>query len=280
MPPGMPEPDSPERLAERALAGDRDALEQLVGALQDPIYALCLRMLGRVEDARDAAQDILVRIVTHLSSFRGDARLTTWAYRIAANHLHDLARRPSEAVTFEEVDERLAQPGQPIEPTALAHASAELLAEETFVGCTLAILRCLDREHRLAFILGAILELDGNEAAAVLDVTPAAFRKRLSRARARLETFLRPRCGVMNPDAPCRCAHQVNVNVARGTLDPARLRLVDPQRRAAALGHVRDVRTVIDSVALFRRHPGVSAPGDLVAGLRALLHSGRVPGFH
>ena len=228
-------------------------------------------MLGHREDARDATQEVLIRVVTRLSSFRGQGRLTTWAYRITANYLVDLSRRPREAITFEQFEGALAQEPNAIAPELLSRMMAEELVEETFLGCTLALLRCLDREHRLAFILGAILELSSHEAAQVLSISAPAFRKRLSRARRRLEDFMRPRCGVMNPDAPCRCAHQVNHNVARGLLDPERLHLAGRGEPRQARAHVREIRGIVDSIELFRRHPDYAAPEGLVEGLRRIL---------
>ena len=76
-----------ESLARRAREGDREALESLVSAIQGRVYGLALRMLWHPEDARDAAQEILLRIVTRLSTFRGASSFSTWAYRVAANHL-------------------------------------------------------------------------------------------------------------------------------------------------------------------------------------------------
>jgi RNA polymerase sigma factor (sigma-70 family) len=78
-----------EQLARLAQDGNRDALERLVEQIQDKVYGLALRMLWHPEDARDATQDILIRVITHLSSFRGESKFTTWVYRVAANHLRD-----------------------------------------------------------------------------------------------------------------------------------------------------------------------------------------------
>lgn len=64
-------------LALAAREGDREALEELCRRLQGPMYRLCLRFTGHPADAEDAAQEVLVRIVTHLSSFEGRARFTT-----------------------------------------------------------------------------------------------------------------------------------------------------------------------------------------------------------
>lgn len=91
-----------------ARRGDRDALERVVRAIQDPIYHLAMRMLGHPDDARDASQEVLVRVVTKLDSFRGDSRFMTWVYRVATNALLDtrkaLQRRES---TFDELGSAL-----------------------------------------------------------------------------------------------------------------------------------------------------------------------------
>jgi DNA-directed RNA polymerase specialized sigma24 family protein len=60
-----------EKLARRAAAGDSAALSRLVEEVQHPVYRLALRFLGHAEDAKDASQEILVRLITHLGSFEG-----------------------------------------------------------------------------------------------------------------------------------------------------------------------------------------------------------------
>jgi DNA-directed RNA polymerase specialized sigma24 family protein len=75
-------------------------------AVQRGIFALSVRMLGNVDDARDATQEVLVKVATRLSSFRGDSVLRTWVHRIAVNHLLDvLAARASQPPqqSFEEL---------------------------------------------------------------------------------------------------------------------------------------------------------------------------------
>ncbi len=76
----------------------------------------------------------------------------------------------------------------------------------------------LDRTLRIAYIVGDILGLPGEEAAAVLDLDAATFRKRLSRARARLYAFMRTRCGVPDPANACRCERQVDCAIERDVI--------------------------------------------------------------
>jgi Sigma-70 region 2 len=86
-----------DELARRAAEGDREALSTLVRDLQHPMYRLALRFLGHPDDAQDACQEILVRIVTHLGSFDGRSRFTTWAYTVAVRSLLRTRKRLIEA---------------------------------------------------------------------------------------------------------------------------------------------------------------------------------------
>lgn len=74
-------------LIEKATAGDKESLETVILSVQDLVFNLSLRMLGSFPDAEDATQDILLKIITRLSSFKGESAFSTWVFRIAANHL-------------------------------------------------------------------------------------------------------------------------------------------------------------------------------------------------
>ena len=98
-----------EALARQALEGDRDALDSLLRSLQGDLYGLALRMLWNREDAEDATQEILVRIVTRLSQFNFESRVKTWAYRVAVNYILDTKKNAVERlhVGFERFAENL-----------------------------------------------------------------------------------------------------------------------------------------------------------------------------
>ena len=71
------------------------------------------------------------------------------------------------------------------------------------------MLMALDREQRLAYVIDTVFDLDAREAAAVMGISPEAYRQRVSRARARLGAFMSQSCGLVNPDAACRCERQL-----------------------------------------------------------------------
>ena len=74
-------------LIEKATAGDTGSLETVILSVQDLVFNLSLRMPGTFPDAEDATQDILLKIVTHLSSFKRESAFSTWVFPITTNHL-------------------------------------------------------------------------------------------------------------------------------------------------------------------------------------------------
>jgi RNA polymerase sigma factor (sigma-70 family) len=204
----MTQPMTLEDVARRAIDGDREALNSLVGDLQGDIYGLALRMLWNREDAEDATQEILVRIVTRLSQFDFRSRLKTWVYRVAVNYILDVKKSAVERLhlAFDQFAEDLAEG---LSADGPMDAERSLLVEEVKIGCTLGMLQCLDRPHRLAYVLGEILDMPGPEAADALEITPDVFRKRLQHARAAILSFTRSYCGLVSDTAACACNRRV-----------------------------------------------------------------------
>jgi RNA polymerase sigma factor (sigma-70 family) len=253
-----------EALAARARNGDRDALESLVVALKDDVYGLALRMLWHPQDAEDATQEILVRVVTRLATFRGESAFRTWVFRVAANHLLNARRGRAEVpISF---DQFAGELGRGLADRAPGPDS-RLLEEEVKIGCTTGMLLCLDRDHRLAYVLGEIVGLDSGAAAVALDIEPAAFRKRLQRSRERLQQFMAGHCGLLNASAPCRCAKRIDGAIAAGRVDPRRLLFATHAVRRA----VERLDELRDAASVYRSHPDYAAPDGLVARVRAAL---------
>jgi RNA polymerase sigma factor (sigma-70 family) len=205
----MTTPITLEDMARRAIDGDREALEGLVRLLQADVYGLSLRMLWNREDAEDATQEILVRIVTRLSQFDFRSRLKTWAYRVAVNFILDTRKSAVERLhlSFERFADDLTDGLQPAAPDDTEHS---VLIEEVKVACTTAMLQCLDRPHRLAYVLGELMDFSGPEAAEALGISAALFRKRLQHARRAIVEFTRAHCGLVADRAPCRCNRRVS----------------------------------------------------------------------
>jgi RNA polymerase sigma factor (sigma-70 family) len=257
-----------------AAAGDREAAERLLAAIQDRVYRLAVRMLGHPEDAEDATQEILIVVLTHVGSFRGESAFSTWVWRIAANHLLHARRGRREKVSFESVAELLER-GRSDEEPALPDAELALLAREVRLRCTEALLLSLDRDHRIAFVLGEILTLSNDEAAAVLEIEPATYRKRLSRARARLLEFLRAQCGIHDPQNRCRCRAQVSGALQIGLLDENEAWWVKRPALSPEVARCADEVDELLRAAQVLRHPEYLAPSGILPRVRALLASRR-----
>src|SRR5262245_53497259 len=263
-----------EAIVEKAKEGNRDALEDVVRTIQDRIYGLALKMLWHPEDAEDATQEILVRVITHLGDFRKESAFSTWVYRIACNYLLTAKKSRMElpVMSFEDfakdLDEGLKLPNS----QTYTDAHKKLLIDEIKIGCTQGMLLCLDREHRLAYILGEILEMESQEAAVILEITPEAFRKRLSRSRKAILDFMNQKCGIFNPENPCRCEKRIPYAIKAGRVNPQGL-LFARSERAQTFQVIHEIEELRRAAALYRSHPDFAAPDTFVERLKTLLQS-------
>ena len=213
-----------QALVNKATAGDKKALETLVASVQDIVFNLSLRMLGTFADAEDATQDILLKMITHLSSFRGDSSFTTWVFSIAANHLknykkHMFARYP---LSFEYYGDDIENGKIQDVPDLTQNVEKDVLAEELKMSCTNVMLQCLDSESRCIFILGTMFKIDSRIAGDILEMTPEAFRQRLSRIRRKMADFLGQYCGEYG-NGRCKCKDRVNYAIQSHRINPLQL---------------------------------------------------------
>jgi RNA polymerase sigma factor (sigma-70 family) len=124
-------------LVRDALGGDHDALDTLVRRHQRFLYNVCLRMLHDPAEAEDAAQEVLIKAVTKLSSFEGRSRFRTWLYRVATNHLLNMkrGRKESTALGFEEYGRALDScPDGSLPDPREVPVDARRLVEEARIG--------------------------------------------------------------------------------------------------------------------------------------------------
>lgn len=211
-------------LIEQATAGNKDALETIILSVQDLVFNLSLRMLGTFPDAEDASQDILLKVITHLSSFKRDSSFSTWVFSIAINHLknykkHMFAKFP---LSFEFYGDDILNGKIDDVPDLTQDVEKSILAEELKMSCTNVMLQCLDVESRCIFILGTMFKVDSRIAGDILGITAEAYRQRLSRIRKKMADFLRDYCGEYG-NGKCHCINRVNYAIQNHRISPAHL---------------------------------------------------------
>jgi RNA polymerase sigma factor (sigma-70 family) len=268
---------SDEVLVSRAKAGDKDALDKLIRRHQSWVFNVAIRMLWHREVAEDATQEILLKVVTKLSTFRGQSQFRTWLYRIAVNHLLNVRKAEAEqqVTTFTDMGRSLdATPDLDLPDPKTVPVDLPVLVEEARVGCMTGMLLCLDRRQRLAFILGELFGVTSEFGSEVMEVSPDNFRQLLSRARRDLYQFMNEKCGLVNVANPCRCAKKTRAFMKAGYVDPHNLQFAT-QRLATISSiapHRLDELQSLDRkhAELFREH-GFLESRDLAAKLRDLI---------
>src|SRR5262252_10328001 len=166
-----------EELVARSISGDADSFNELILRWERPIYALAYRTIGREEDARDVCQETFLRAFRALPGFRGQAKFSSWLYRIALNLCRDWIRRERRA--------RLVQPPEDVDLMELAVAAEpsesieELVSRNDEARVVERAMATLSEEQRTAIVLKEYHGLTFQEIADVVGCPLSTVKTRL-----------------------------------------------------------------------------------------------------
>lgn len=251
-------------LVDKVLEGDSKALDKLVDIHQAFIYNVAWKMTHDTEDALDLTQEVLIKVITKLSTFKRESAFRTWLYRIVFNEFLQTKRKAKEDTfpNFEAHDRQLnAVPDPDLTPAEELEISD--YTREVKLRCTSAMLICLDREQRLIYLLGDSFGIDHNLGAEIFGISKQNFRVKLSRARKDLHSYMDYRCGLINKSNPCRCVKKAKSALKMGVLNESNLIFKSSYTKKIGdfVAEKQDImREVLDQkyVEIFRTHPGKS----------------------
>lgn len=174
-------------LIENFKKGDSSAFGEIVLKYQDKVYNLCRHMLGNVEDAEDAAQDVFLKAYQALPKFQPDASLFTWLYHIATNTCIDYKKKP----IFESLFGDSGEGEKLIHDRASDAPSPEKLYQSKQIDEALQkSLGKLSPKLRAIIILKEIEELSYEEIADTLEISMGTVKSRIARAREELQKLM------------------------------------------------------------------------------------------
>ena len=168
-------------LLRRAKTGDTEAFEQIIRQHERRVFRTALRLLRRVEDAEDAAQEVYLRLYKHLRRLRQDQDIMPWLYRVTVNVCHDTNRRRESAVLSIESPER-----PDLEPRDPAPNPYRQAAEAEEWRAMTRALDALPEKQRASIVLRDLEGLPEESVAEILGIAQATVRTHVCRARLRL----------------------------------------------------------------------------------------------
>ena len=248
-------------LIEKAIQGDKNALNMLVSRHEKFIFNVAWKFTNDQDRAKDLTQEVLIKVITKLSTFKGKSSFSTWLYRIVFNQFMQTKRGRMENkwVDFDDFAGQLN-----------AIPSPELTAEEEFeqkdrtltarTRCMSGMLMCLTREQRLLYVVGDVYQIDHKIGAEIFGISKENYRKKLSRTRKEFHAFMNKQCGLVNTSNPCRCSKKAKAMEAAGKMQTNK-KLFDPAYSATISKYVGEVANEVSDlvdrkyIAFFQQHP-------------------------
>jgi RNA polymerase sigma-70 factor (ECF subfamily) len=169
------------QILKRAIAGDRVAFDQIILRYERRVLMTAWRLLGRREDAQDAAQEVFLRLYRYMHHFDENRALLPWLYRMTVNVCHDLRRkrRQDDALAAGEVDQ-----------TKLAYDPASEITRSEQRQVIEAALEKLTEKERAALVLRDIEGLATKDVAGILGSSETTVRSQISTARVKIRKFV------------------------------------------------------------------------------------------
>jgi RNA polymerase sigma-70 factor, ECF subfamily len=207
-------------LVDRARLGDERALTELVEPLRRPLFAYVYRMVTHRADAEDLIQEVLVRVIENLRTYRGQARFKTWVFGIATHACLDHLRGKKRWRVEAQLEGERAHDSSPEQVEALKAliSQADFVYEvrEHIAFCFACIGRTLEPEEQAAMMLKEVLGFTAQEAAGILQVSEPVFRHRLASAREKMIGSFDGLCQLINKSGACWQCTGLNEHVPEG----------------------------------------------------------------
>lgn len=187
----LPGPTDAE-LVERFRGGHRPAFDEIVRRYRDRVYTLCRRWLDEEEGAEEVTQDVFLALFRSLAGFRGDARLSTWIFKVTLNHCRNRRqyRRRRGYGRHEALGPRVEDdaPEREIEDLSAQTDAGRNTSEAT--SLVMEALATLEEDHRQILLLRDVEDLSYDEIGEILDLPGGTVRSRIHRARTELAATL------------------------------------------------------------------------------------------
>jgi RNA polymerase sigma factor (sigma-70 family) len=189
---------------------EKSDIAGIITQIKDPVFNLSVKFLSDFAEAQDATQDILIKILKNYSSLKDKDKFFPWSMKIATNHLIDIKKENDKFkyLSFDIMEKdccmELPQTDLPFN-----HQEKDMLMAELKIGCSGAMLMCLSKEDRIIYILSSMFNMNSTQGSELLEITPEAFRKKLSRTKNKLKNFMQNNCGLVNKNATCKCRNRI-----------------------------------------------------------------------
>ena len=236
----MPPATELDRLVARAQRGDAQALEAVCARARPMLVRHARQLLRGSADVEDAVQDVMMVVYRRIGTYRWEGSFAGWLYALATRQI---LRRAAQTAARAAVALDVAEAAVVTDHDLMPEAEWRLVEQDLHLACTLAVLVGLPSDTRRLYLLGDVLAVPDRVGAEVSGLKPAAYRKRLERARRAVADAAREPEALPRDDRVARAADELDALVRLGELHRAHA------RPGEAAGAVRALHRVAPTLA-------------------------------
>ena len=188
---------------EQVLLGD---LEHLIQTEYDKLYAYIFRLTESHHDTEDVMQNAFIKAYTKIHQFTGNAKLSTWVYRIATKEAYRYMEKWRKLPLKTIVEKRGISEKEFFKSLEYTHNfDDQMIIEEMREKCIFGFLKCVPKRQRICFLIKTCLGLKNREIAEIMDTTEGNVKVLLHRGKKQLQEMFDMRCSLIDPEKPCKC---------------------------------------------------------------------------
>ena len=253
------------------------SFKELIAEHWQTLYNFALRMCLDEDRASEVVEETFLRAYVGAHKVPAAPKVVLWLLKIS-QHVLSKKLGGSPEVSFDLLDQTLRSEATRTDVVrSLAEPKRDFLLWEMKQGCMTSVVNCLSPGERAAFVLAVIMKLSDSQAAQTLDISSAAFKVRMSRAKKKVADYLAPRCEHVDPRNPCRCPARIGVALSKGFINSGgEISLRPPPQSYGryGVGLDQEDKPQRDITAIYGGLPDPRMPEGLLAHLLEELENG------
>lgn len=244
----------------------------------EKLFRAAYRITGSKDDSEEVVQETFLNAYKSLASFKRESSFETWIYRIMLNCCYKYIKK-REHLPVKDIAQREGLSEEAFWESLHSNQFVEdtVQVEDLRETCIQLFLNCIPKQQRIAFTLQVLLELPIKKVSDIMEISEAAVKINVYRARQNLKANMEGRCSFINPSNPCQCSNWVKYAIDNGRMKYIpNMNFIRKRRQAALSTIVNELSFLTKLIRLYDNQPEYPAYNDFIRKMKVVISDGNI----